>query len=173
MKFPLFVAALSMMAHLLPLPASTLTREGMITTNDYATFLNTPEGEGGETSSFLAIEGAMHRQDCYEEKMAEEAGASCLMRMGEPGNYFYACTEGTSSTPLHFISTLDAELYCRWNNTALAPAAPQSSERDPLLKTNITTFHIQIAHEGTKEISLHQAMEEEETVEPILSLIHI
>jgi len=171
MKFPLFVAALSMMAHLLPLPASTLTREGMITTNDYATFLNTPEGEGGEISSFLAIEGAMHRQDCYEEKMAEEAGASCLMRMGEPGNYFYACTEGTSSTPLHFISTLDAELYCRWNNTALAPAATQSSKRDPLLKTNITTFQIQIAHEGTQGTSLHQAMGEEETVEPIISEI--
>jgi len=171
MKFPLFIAALSMMASLNVLAASTLAREGMITTDDYATFLNTPEGEGGETSSFLEIEGAMHRQDCYEEKMAEEAGASCLMRMGEPGNYFYACTEGTSSTPLHFISTLDAELYCRWSNTALAPAAPQSSERDPLLKTNITTFHIQIAHEGTQGTSLHQAMGEEKTVEPFISEI--
>ena len=113
MKFPLFAAALCMMAHLLPLPASTLAREGMITTDDYAIFLNTPEGEEAETSPCLAVKGTMHRQDCYDEKMAEEAGASCLMRMGEPGNYFYAWTAGTSSSPLHFMSTLDAELYCR------------------------------------------------------------
>ena len=168
MKPPFFVAALCMMAHLLPLPASTLAREGMITTDDYATFLKTPEGEEGETSPFLEIEGAMHRQDCYDEKMAEDVGSSCLMRRGEPGNYFYECTGGTSSTPLHFMSALDAELYCKWNNSALAPSPHASSERDPLLKTNITTFPIQIAHDGTQGTSLHQAMGEEEIIEPCI-----
>jgi len=145
--------------------ATTLARQGMITTDDYATFLNTPEGEEGETSPFLEIEGAMHRQDRYDEKMAEETGASCLMRRGESGNYFYECTERKASTSLHFMSALDAELYCTWNNTALASASTKSSERDPLLKTNITTFQIQIVHDGTQETSLHQTMGEEEALE--------
>lgn len=167
-KPPLFIATLCMMASLNISLANTLASERMITTDDYANFLNTPEREEVETSSFLEIGGAMNRQDCYEEKMAEEAGSSCLIRMGEPGNYFYACTEGTSSLPLHFMSALDAELYCKWNNTALTPAFTQSSEIDPLVKTSTTTFQIQIAHDGT---SLHQSMGEEEIVEPFISQI--
>ena len=168
MKFPLFVAALCIMASLNVSAASTLASEGMITTDDYATFLNTLGEEASGISEFLAVEGAMHQQDCYDEKMAEDVGSSCLMRRGEPGNYFYECTGGTSSTPLHFMSALDAELYCRWNNSALAPSPHASSERDPLLKTNITTFPIQIAHDGTQGTSLHQAMGEEEIVEPCI-----
>ena len=148
--------------------ASTLASEGMITTDDYATFLNTLGEEASGISEFLAVEGAMHQQDCYDEKMAEDVGSSCLMRRGEPGNYFYECTGGTSSTPLHFMSALDAELYCRWSNSALAPSPHASSERDPLLKTNITTFAIQIAHDGTQGNSLHQAMGEEEIIEPCI-----
>ena len=123
-KAPLFVVVLFMMASLNALQESTLASEGIITTDNYANFLNTLGGESSEISSCLEVEGAMNRQDCYDETMAEHVGASCLIRMGEPGNYFYACTGGgTSSTPAPFMSTHNAELYCRWNNTALAPAS--------------------------------------------------
>jgi hypothetical protein len=127
-----------------------------MTSDDYGAFLNALEApRRSETSE---IEPAKNSQEFYEEKMATDPGSSSLIRLGEPGNYYYARMGEESPLPLHFISISDAELYSKWKEVALMPLPDTISQRDRLLRTSTSTFQIQKAPDGT---SGHQSMVEE------------
>jgi hypothetical protein len=130
--------------------------EEIMTSDDYGAFLNALEApKRSETSK---IEPAKNSQEFYEEKMATDPGSSSLIRLGEPGNYYYARMGEESPLPLHFISISDAELYSKWKEVTLMPLPDTISQRDRLLRTSTSTFQIQRAPNGT---SGHQSMVEE------------
>ena len=130
-----------------PLDNTNNSNKEIIATEDYEAFLNSAEAKG--PSGYLKNDSASNSQEGYDEKMATDQESSCLLRLGEPGSYSYECIGEESLQPLHFISNCDAELYCTWKEASLLKPQDNSSQSDPLLKTNIRTFELQTASKVT------------------------
>ncbi|MFI0348117.1 MAG: S8 family serine peptidase, partial [Chthoniobacterales bacterium] len=95
-----------------------------VTAAQYCDFLN-----------HVATEDLHH---LYDEKMATDPQAACIVRVGAPGGYRYKVIAGRGDFPISYVTWLDEARYCNWLEASVASEAGRSEITDDTLQEDST-----------------------------------